>query len=172
MINMINTYEKSHRGTIKHFEDGSEEIRSFMFEPKDVGKFIVIKWKYEEHMFCGGIFGTRLKIGNHILNPLSKDELYGVYEIGWCSEWCKNENNMSYKVKLTPVSDFAAWCPNRSWYSSDMASHINHIYNLFEENPLFDKLEDAIEFSMKKNDELYPDTRSEFKKFIDKIFNK
>lgn len=167
---MTFTYENLHLGTVKHYEDGSQEIRSFEFEPEDVGKFIVIKWRYEEHMFSGGyLFGQRLQVGNHILKN-NKDELYGVYEIGWCSEWCKNENNMNYKVKLTPVGSYAAFCPDRSWYSSDMASHINHTYNLFEENPLFDKLEDAIEFSIKKNDELYPDTRSEFRKFVDKIF--
>ena len=72
---MTFTYENSHTGTIKHFEDGSQEIRSFKFEPNDVGKFIVIKWKYEEHMFSGGyLFGKRLQIGDHILNPLSDDQ--------------------------------------------------------------------------------------------------
>ena len=153
---MTFTYENSHAGTIKHFEDGSQEIRSFKFEPNDVGKFIVIKWKYEEHMFSGGyLFGKRLQIGDHILNPLSKDELFGVYEIGWHADWCKNENNMNYKVKLTPVNDFDMWCPNRSWYSSDMADHINNTYNLFEETPLFDNYQDAYEFSFKKNAELY-----------------
>ena len=153
---MTFTYENSHTGTIKHFEDGSQEIRSFKFEPNDVGKFIVIKWKYEEHMFSGGyLFGKRLQIGDHILNPLSEDELFGVYEIGWHADWCKNENNMNYKVKLTPVNDFDMWCPNRSWYSSDMADHINNTYNLFEETPLFDNYQDAYEFSFKKNTELY-----------------
>lgn len=153
---MTFTYENSHAGTIKHFEDGSQEIRSFKFEPNDVGKFIVIKWKYEEHMFSGGyLFGKRLQIGDHILNPLSKDELFGVYEIGWHADWCKNENNINYKVKLTPVNDFDMWCPNRSWYSSDMADHINNTYNLFEETPLFDNYQDAYEFSFKKNTELY-----------------
>lgn len=153
---MTFTYENSHAGTIKHFEDGSQEIRSFKFEPNDVGKFIVIKWKYEEHMFSGGyLFGKRLQIGDHILNPLSKDELFGVYEIGWHADWCKNENNMNYKVKLTPVNDFDMWCPNRSWYSSDMADHINNTYNLFEETPLFNNYQDAYEFSFKKNTELY-----------------
>lgn len=154
------TYEKTYNGTVRKIDDETEEIRFIKFEPEDVDKFIVIKWKYEEHMFWGSLLGTRLHIGNHDLNPLSDDELYGVYKIEWHSDWQKNENNMRYKVKLTPAGGFGAWCPDRSWYTSDMESVINKTYNLFEENPLFDKLEDAIEFSLKKNYELYPDTRS------------
>ena len=165
------TYEKTYNGTIMTKEDGSQIQRSFKFLPEDVDKFIVIKWKYEEHMFWGNIFGTKLRVGNHDLNPMSDDELYGVYKIEWHSDWLKNENNMRYKVKLTPVGDFGAWCPNRSWYTSDMESHINKTYNLFEENPMFNKFQEAVEFAIKKNEELYPDTRSEFKKIFDKIFN-
>ena len=48
-----------------------------------------------------------------------------------------------------------SWCPDRSWYTSDIESYINHTYNLFEENPLFDNIDDAIRFAIKKNNELY-----------------
>ena len=37
--------------------------RIFKFEPSDVGKFIVIKLRYEQHMFWGSLFGTQLAIG-------------------------------------------------------------------------------------------------------------
>ena len=149
------TFEKTYNGTVRKIDDETEEIRFIKFEPEDVGKFIVIKWKYEENMFYGNIMGTRLHISNHDLNPLSDDELYGVYKIEWHSDWLKNENNMRYKVKLTPVGGFRAWCPDRSWYTSDIESHINKTYNLFEEIPIFDEFQKAVEFAIKKNKELY-----------------
>lgn len=149
------TYEKTYRGTIMTKKDGSQIMRYFKFLPEDVDKFIVIKWRYEEHMFYGNILGTRLQISNYILNPNNDDDFYGVYKIEWHSDWQKKENLMSYKVKLTPVYNFKAWCPDRSWYTSDMEEIINKTYNLFEENPVFDNLQDALEFSIKKNEELY-----------------
>jgi hypothetical protein len=73
---------------------------------------------------------------------------------------------------LTPIGNWGAWCPDRSWYSSDMESIINKQYNLFEENPIFDNVDDAMNFAFEKNFELYPDKRSDMKKLFDKIFNK
>ena len=45
------TYEKTWSGTIKTEEDGTQICRRFKFTPEDVGKFIVMKWRYEEHIF-------------------------------------------------------------------------------------------------------------------------
>ena len=151
---MINTYEKTFGGTIKRTKDGKEMIRSFKFEPEDVGKYLVICFPYEEHLGYGAILGTRLKINNHIFKE-NKDNLYGIYQIGWHSNWCEHDKNMDYKVKLTPIGVWEAWCPNRSWYSSDMESIINEHYNLWEETPVFDTVKDALEFAMKKNYEIY-----------------
>ena len=123
--------------------------RIFKFEPSDVGKFIVIKLRYEQHMFWGSLFGTQLAIGGRQLTK--NDYLYGVYQIGWHSDWLMHENNMDYKVKLTPVGEWAAWCPDRSWYTSDMEHLINEQYDLFKETPLFDNKEEANEFAIKKN---------------------
>ena len=44
-------------------------------------------------------------------------------------------------------------------------------YNLYEENPIFDNEDDANEFALKKNNELYPDKRNSFEKLIDTISN-
>jgi hypothetical protein len=165
-------YEKTYRGTVKYNPDGTEEIRYCKFEPSDIGKYIVFRWRYEEHLFWGALFETQLVVNGNKLNIRNGDEIYGVYLIDWHSDLCKNENNVSYKIKLTPVGNWNAWCPNRSWYSSDMESIINKQYNLFEENPIFDNVDDAMKFAFEKNFELYPDTRNNTKKLFDKIFNK
>lgn len=144
-------------------EDGTQIQKSFIFAPEDVGKFIVIKWHYEQKMFYGCLFGTQLEINGHNLNESDRPDFYGVYQIGWHSDWQKKDNNMRYKVKLTPVGNYMAWCPNRSWYTSDMESHINKTYNLFKETPLFDTFEEAHEFACDKNFELYPESKSMLK---------
>jgi hypothetical protein len=113
-----------------------------------------------------------LSINGHKLYPNEDLDFYGVYKIEWHSDWQKEENNMGYKVKLTPVGNYMACCPNRSWYTSDMERHINNTYNLFEENPVFDTFEEAHKFAYNKNFKLYPNNRSELKKLFDKIFNK
>lgn len=165
-------YEKTYRGTVKKNPDGTEEIRYCKFTSSDIGKYLVLRWRYEEHLFWGDMFGTQLEVNGHKLSPRNGDEIYGVYLIDWHSELCKNENNVLYKVKLTPVGNWDAWCPNRSWYTSDIESVINKQYNLFEENPIFDNVDDAMNFALEKNFELYSDMRSGMKKLFDKIFNK
>ena len=154
------TFEKTYNGTVKTNEDGSQMQMYFKFLPEDVDKFIVIKWRYEQHMFFGALFGTQLSINGHKLSPNEDLDFYGVYKIEWHSDWQKKENNMGYKVKLTPVGNYMAWCPNRSWYTSDMESHINKTYNLFEENPVFETFEEAHKFACDKNFELYPESKS------------
>lgn len=133
----------------------SQIQRYFKFLPEDVDKFIVIKLKYEEHMFIH----TQLVINSHKLSPNDNLYFYGVYKIEWYSEWLKKDNNMGYKIKLTPVGNYMAWCPDRSWYTSDMESHINNNYNLFEETPLFNTFEEAHNFACDKNFELYPESK-------------
>ena len=102
---------------------------------------------------------TRLVINGHELSTNKNSYFYGVYKIEWYSEWLKKDNNMGYKIKLTPVGDYMAWCPDRSWYTSDMESHINNNYNLFEETPLFNTFEEAHNFACDKNFELYPESK-------------
>ena len=133
----------------------SQIQRYFKFLPEDVDKFIVIKLRYEEHMFIH----TQLVINGHKLSPNDNLYFYGVYKIEWYSEWLKKDNNMGYKIKLTPVGNYKAWCPDRSWYTSDMESHINNNYNLFEETPLFNTFEEAHNFACDKNFELYPESK-------------
>ena len=135
--------------------NGSQIQRYFKFLPEDVDKFIVIKLRYEEHMFIH----TQLVINGHKLSPNDNLYFYGVYKIEWYSEWLKKDNNMGYKIKLTPVGNYMAWCPDRSWYTSDMESHINNNYNLFEETPLFSTFEEAHNFACDKNFELYPESK-------------
>ena len=135
--------------------NGSQTQRYFKFLPEDVDKFIVIKLRYEEHMFIH----TQLVINCHKLSPNDNLYFYGVYKIEWYSEWLKKDNNMGYKIKLTPVGDYMDWCPDRSWYTSDMESHINNNYNLFEETPLFNTFEEAHNFACDKNFELYPESK-------------
>ena len=135
--------------------NGSQIQRYFKFLPEDVDKFIVIKLRYEEHMFIH----TQLVINGHKLSPNDNLYFYGVYKIEWYSEWLKKDNNMGYKIKLTPVGNYMAWCPDRSWYTSDMESHINNNYNLFEETPLFNTFEEAHNFACDKNFELYPESK-------------
>ena len=135
--------------------NGSQIQRYFKFLPEDVDKFIVIKLWYEEHMFIH----TQLVINGHKLSPNEDLDFYGVYKIEWHSEWLKKDNNMGYKIKLTPVGNYMAWCPDRSWYTSDMESHINNNYNLFEETPLFNTFEEAHNFACDKNFELYPESK-------------
>ena len=135
--------------------NGSQIQRYFKFLPEDVDKFIVIKLRYEEHMFIH----TQLVINGHKLSPNDNLYFYGVYKIEWYSEWLKKDNNMGYKIKLTPVGNYMAWCPDRSWYTSDMESHINNNYNLFEETPLFNTFEEAHNFACNKNFELYPESK-------------
>ena len=143
--------KKTFTGTIKELPDGSEQVRYCKFEPSDIGKFIVLKFRYEEHMFCGSVFGTRLLVNGH-----EPDMLYAVYEIGWHNDLQKHENNVDYKIKLIPVGNWEAWCPNRSWYTSDIESIVNSTYDLFEENPIFDNIDDATKFALDKNFEMYP----------------
>ena len=133
----------------------SQIQRYFKFLPEDVDKFIVIKLRYEEHMFIH----TQLVINGHKLSPNDNLYFYGVYKIEWYSEWLKKDNNMGYKIKLTPVGNYMAWCPDHSWYTSDMESHINNNYNLFEETPLFNTFEEAHNFACDKNFELYPESK-------------
>lgn len=135
--------------------NGSQTQRYFKFLPEDVDKFIVIKLRYEEHMFIH----TQLVINGHKLSPNDNLYFYGVYKIEWYSEWLKKDNNMGYKIKLTPVGNYMAWCPDRSWYTSDMESNINNNYNLFEETPLFNTFEEAHNFACDKNFELYPESK-------------
>lgn len=149
------TIEKTYNGTIMTNDDGSQTQRYFKFLPEDVDKFIVIKLRYEEHMFIH----TQLVINGHKLSPNDNLYFYGVYKIEWYSEWLKKDNNMGYKIKLTPVGNYMAWCPDRSWYTSDMESHINNNYNLFEETPLFNTFEEAHNFACDKNFELYPESK-------------
>jgi len=136
--------------------DGQLVEKRFKFEPEDIGKFIVLKFRYQENMFWGSLLGTKLQINGHQLSERNMDSLYGVYEICWHNEYSKYENNISYKVHLKPVGDWGAWCPNRSWYSSDIESHMFNDYDLIHEMPLFDNVEEANDFAIKKNDELYP----------------
>ena len=135
--------------------NGSKIQKYFKFLPEDVDKFIVIKLRYEEHMFIH----TQLVINGHKLSPNDNLYFYGVYKIEWYSEWLKKDNNMGYKIKLTPVGNYMAWCPDCSWYTSDMESHINNNYNLFEETPLFNTFEEAHNFACDKNFELYPESK-------------
>lgn len=101
----------------------------------------------------GSLLGTQLAINDYHLT--AKDYLYGVYEIGWHSDWLKNENNMRYKVNLKPVGEWRAWCPDRSWYTSDMEDLINEQYDLNNEIPLFDDPDEATKFAIDKNYEMY-----------------
>lgn len=160
----MNNIEKSYFGTIKKLSDSTEQVKYCKFEPNDIGKFLVMKFRYEEHMFWGSLFGTKLQV-----NGKNPDMLYAVYEIGWHNDLQKHENNVDYKIKLTPVGNWGAWCPDRSWYTSDIESMVNSTYNLFEENPIFDNVEDANEFALKKDFELYPEERPLYK-FLKKIF--
>ena len=161
---------KTYNGTERDLDNDHVEIREFKFTPDTVGKFIVVSFRYEQHIFYDALFGNQLMINGHKLKD--DDHIYAVYKIDWPNDFFKSENNISYKVKLIPVGKFEAWCPNRSWYTSDIEGIINMTYDLFEENPLFDKFEDAAKFALKKNFELYPDNRSFFQKIKDKIFNK
>ena len=72
----------------------------------------------------------------------------------------ENESNF---IGLSPFDYFLS--------KDDMEQHINHDYNLYEENPIFDNEDDANEFALKKNNELYPDKRNSFEKLIDTISN-
>lgn len=152
----FNNAKKTYNGTIYTDKDGNEICKEFKFEISDIGKYIVIKLRYEEHLGWGNILGTKLAINDHELSEYEDDYLYGVYKIDWHNEYQKNNKNISYKIKLVPVNDWGAWCPNRSWYTSDMESIINITYNLFEETPIFDNLDEANKFALKKNNELYP----------------
>ena len=152
-------------------KDGQLVERQFKFGPEDIGKFLVLKFRYQENMFWGALLGTKLQINDHILSTRNMDSVYGVYEICWHNELCKSENNVSYKVHLKPVGDWGAWCPNRSWYSSDVESMISQYYNLIYEIPLFDTMEEAHDFAIKKNNELYPKKRTRFDKIKEFIFN-
>ena len=88
------------------------------FTAEDIGKFIVISRPYEQKMmYGGGLFGTQLKINDHELNR--NDMLFGVYEIRYHA-WCEESKNVSYKIYLKPIDEFMPWCPDRSWYTSDI----------------------------------------------------
>lgn len=156
---------KTFYGTEKVLDDGTTQVRSFHFTKEDIGKYLVLRWRYEEH----GWSIDRLSINDHVLNNYD-DEIYGVYKIGY-HDWCATTENISYKIHLEPIGKFIMWCPNRSWYTHDMEDHINMTYNLFGEYPIFDNIDEATEFAMKKNFELYPDNHSWFKKMFDKICN-
>ena len=139
----------------ENVNNGSQTQKYFKFLPEDVDKFIVIKRRYEEHMFTS----TQLVINGHKFSPNDNLYFYGVYKIEWYSEWLKKDNNMGYKIQLTPVGNYMDWCPDRSWYTSDMESYINNNYNLFEETPLFNTFEEAHNFACNKNFELYPESK-------------
>lgn len=141
-------------------------MRRFKFEPTDINKYIVLKFRYEQHMFTNNsMFGSTLVINKHELSTRNTDYLYGVYKIEWHSEYFKMHNDMSYKVQLTPIGFCEDYCPNRSWYTSDVEQIINEDYDLFNEVPLFDTYKDAENFAVKKNDELYPYIPTKFEKF-------
>ena len=144
---------------VANTNNGSQTQRYFKFLPEDVDKFIVIKQRYEQHMCFGYPFGKQLIINGHELSTNKNSYFYGVYKIEWYSEWLKKDNNMGYKIQLTPVGDYFAWCPDRSWYTSDIESYINNNYNLFEETPLFNTFEEAHNFACDKNFELYPESK-------------
>ena len=144
------TFKKTFSGTEVTFPDGSQEIRRFKFEVEDISKFIVLPCKYEQHLFYGDTFGTQLTMFGHKLVE-DKDILYGIYQVDWYNDYCP----LDYKIKLIPVDNFKAWCPNRSWYTSDIESLINSEYNLYAENPIFTDINEASEFAIKKNHELY-----------------
>lgn len=139
----------------ENVNNGSQPQRYFKFLPEDVDKFIVIKLRYEQHMFTS----TQLVINGHKFSPNDNLYFYGVYKIEWYSEWLKKDNNMGYKIQLTPVGNYMDWCPDRSWYTSDIESYINNNYNLFEETPLFNTFEEAHNFACNKNFELYPESK-------------
>lgn len=145
--------------------------RYFKFTPDDIGKFIVLKFRYQENMFWGALLGTQLQINAHILSEHNGDSLYGVYEIQWHNDYCKSQNDTRYKIHLKPVGDWGAWCPNRSWYSTDIESIISNDYNLLVETPLFDTMEEAHDFAIKKNSELYPKKVTKFEKLKKFILN-
>lgn len=141
-------------------------MRRFKFELTDINKYIVLKFRYEQHMFTNNsMFGSTLVINKHELSSRNTDYLYGVYKIEWHSEYFKMHNDMSYKVQLTPVGFWKDYCPNRSWYTSDVEQIINEDYDLLNEIPIFDIYKDAENFAVKKNDELYPYIPTKFEKF-------
>lgn len=142
------------------------------FTPEHIGKYIVMKFRYEEHLFWGGPLGTQLVINHNKLNTHNNDMLYGVYRIDWHNDYKKSQNDVSYKVKLTPMGNWAAWCPDRSWYTSDIESLLSTSYDLSTEYPIFDTEAKATAFALNKNSDIYPDTRSIWQKIKDKIFNR
>jgi len=152
--------QQFYTGCEKELPNELVEVRQFKFEPEDIEKYLVMKFRYQQNMFWGSVFGTKLQV-----NGKDPETLFGVYKIEWHSDWCKHENNVKYKIKLTPVGNWGAWCPNRSWYTSDIESMINHTYNLFEEIPLFDNKEDANEFALTKNFEMYPKEKKLYRFF-------
>ena len=129
----------------------------FEFDSTDIGKFIVLKFRYEP-----SIWRPELTI-----NYNKPDDIYGVYRIDWHSDYCKSNNDVSYKIHLTPIDFWEYWCPNRSWYTSDIESVINRNYKSFEEKFVFDNFEEANKYAIHKNVEMYPDTRSWFTKIKD-----
>lgn len=141
-------------------------MQKFKFLPEHIGKFVVLNFPYEEH-----IFGNHLQIGNHILSDMDRDDFYGIYQINWYDDYAQENQKVSYKIKLVPVKSYSAWCPNRSWYTSDIESIIRNTYT-DDETFIFDNIEDALKFSLKKNKELYPDKKSIFKNIFNKIFKK
>ena len=69
-------------------------IRRFIFEPSDINKYIVLKFRYEEHISWNpGQFGSRLVINKHILNIRNTDYLYGVYKIDWYDDYTNKKDN-------------------------------------------------------------------------------
>jgi len=152
-VALDNAVRKTFHGSEKDLENDHIHIKEFKFTSDDIGKFVVIEWNYEENGFAI----DRLSINNHILDNRDS-KLYGVYEICYHS-WCAETKDVSYKIYLKPIGKFAYWCPDRSWYTYDIEQHINNTYNIFEENPVFDNVNDAIRFALKKNFELYPDNR-------------
>lgn len=57
-------------------------MRRFKFEPTDINKYIVLKFRYEQHMFTNNsMFGSTLVINKHELSTRNTDYLYGVYEL-------------------------------------------------------------------------------------------
>lgn len=137
---------------------------NFKFTKEDIDKYLVLKWRYEEP----GWSNDRLSINNYALKKYD-DDFYGVYKIKYYNNWCEKNKDISYKIRLEPIGKFIMWCPNRSWYTSDIESHMNEFYNLYDKRPVFDTVAEAIEYAMERNFELYPDKRSWFRKTFDNI---
>jgi len=150
--------------TTQDLSDMSTKIDNFKFTNKDIGKYLVLKWRYEEH---GWSIDT-LSINSHALNKYV-DYFYGVYKIKYHNDWCEKSKDVTYKIHLEPIGKFKMWCPDHHWYTQDIESHISSISNSYDRRPVFDTVTEAIEYAIDKNFKLYPDKRSWFRKIFDNI---